>query len=375
MMICTANTKNIRITLVHQAVIIWEIGDVCYTMVTILSKRQIMQNQSLSPQPVASQSSPQTVNNSPDKQKVSLNPFTHFKQGAGSLVKSNLSASLVAILVSSVVGVVIAIGFLYATFVSSSSLIFGSSPFAGSGNLGSSFFKTVAIFIGVAILASCISGYFGSVVNRVIITGSRGQKESVGHAFSFVLSRLPKIILTYLFIFAVFIAGVVVITIAGSVAPILALLLGLAGIIALIVFALKISYVPLVLVDDEDPGPPMATIRRSAALWKNSDWAIVIYVVVCVVIYFIFSLLLASNTPPTSSSLSAYNQSGFNLQPTSAFTFSMGSVLLSSFVSTAFSALVYCGVASIYNDARKLIGGHKPSSTSSAAPTPTPPHG
>lgn len=373
MMICTANTKNIRITLVHQAVIIWEIGDVCYTMVTILSKRQIMQNQSLSPQPVASQSSPQTVNNSPDKQKVSLNPFTHFKQGAGSLVKSNLSASLITVLVSSVVGVVIAIGFLYAAFVSRSSLNFGSSSFATSGNLGYSFFKIVAIFIGVAILASCISGYFGSVVNRVIITGSRGQKESVGHAFSFVLSRLPKIILTYLFIFAVFIAGFGVISIAGMVAPILALLLGFAGFIAFIVFALKISYVPFVLVEDEDPGPPIATIRRSIALWKNSDWAIVIYGLVWLVVYVILTWLSDSHASTTSSGLVTNGGDyPFSLQP-NTFSFAIGSVLLSSFLSNTFGALLYCGVASIYNDARKLIGGHKPSSTRSAAPTP--PHG
>ncbi len=326
-----------------------------------------MQNETISTVPPPGQTPQQAINSAPSKQKVSLNPFSHLKLGFGSLIKYNLGSGLIAILISSLVSVVLTIAILYAVFLSTTILFVTSLALSVGGSNTSGLFKILGVFIGVAILASLIMGYFGSVITRIIITGTRGQKESVGHAFSFVIGRLPKIIVTYLFIFAIFLFGSMVLLIVVKFVPLLGILLGLVGIIAVIIFGLRILYVPLILVDDEPAGKPLEVIRRSSALWKKSSGALVIYGLLWLVIYVILNILIGNQN--SYSGVSPYNgtASGF-LAGSTAFSFAIGGVLLSSFLSNCFAAISYSGASSIYNDARLLINGQVPNTGTSAAP-------
>lgn len=324
-----------------------------------------MQNDTIAPQPFAAPNNQQSHN--AGNGKVSLGPFPHLKRGLSGLVKYNLQSGLVALLISSIVNTAITIAFMYAVFLSTA-FFFVSAVTLSSGGTGmGGLVKVIAIFIGVAILAACITGYFGSVVTRIIITGSRGQKENVGHAFSFVLSRLPKIILTYLLVFAIIIAGAVLLGVMGRISPILTVLLSIVALVAFIIFGLRISYIPLVLVDDEDPGAPMGVLRRSATLWKRSGGALVVYYLLWFAVYIVFNMVVKTG----DSSSVGYGSSSSLLQP-SGFSFAIGAVLISSFISNCFGALVYSGAASIYNDARELVDGTRSGSVGHAA-APAPP--
>ena len=291
-------------------------------------------------------------------QKVSLNPFAHFRAGAGAFVKTNLTPAVIAILISAVANTILTAAFLYLFFTRGFMFLGGPSLQPGGGEL----VQLIVTVVALAVLAALIVGFFGSVVNRLIVTGSRGQKEDFGSAFNFVLKRLSKIVLTYLLVFGIFIGGALIIGVLGAVSPILGVLLSIAGIVAAIVFALRIAYIPLILVDNNDPGKPMDVIKRSAAFWSKSQWALVLYILAWLVVYIIFSLF--------SDSADRYSPGAGSLSPAilpGAFSFAIGSALLSSLLSNIFGVLVYCGQSSIYDDAGKIIGGVT-SATSSASP-------
>lgn len=308
-----------------------------------------MENTTASPQPGASQS----VSSVQNHRKITLNPLVHLKEGVSAFVKTNLNSGIIAMLASSIASIVITVVFMYAIFL-----------FTDSADL----FKLLVVLIGAAILAALIMGYFGSAVNRLIITGTRGQRESAGHAFRFVLQRLPKIILTYMLIFAIFVGATIVISLMARISPALGFLAGLAGFIAGIIFALRISYVPLILIDDNDPGGPMEVIRASASLWKKSSGPLFVYGLSWLVVYIVLKLVIGD--PGSSSNLSSYEGSSI-LSPDPVFSVAIGGVLLYSFLSNLFGALVYSGAASIYNQARQLVGGLTSGAPKSpAGPTP-----
>jgi hypothetical protein len=287
-------------------------------------------------------------------QKVSLNPIDHFKAGAGPFVKTNLVAAVIAIIASAVASTALMAVFVVTIFAGGMGLLFSPGL---SGNEGMA--KGLLLFILAALIAAVVVGFFSSVVNRLVVTGSRGQKENFGSAFNFVVKRLSKIVLTYLLIFGIFLAGILIISLTGAVAPILGILLSIAGIVAAIIFALRISYVPLVLVDNNDPGNPMDVLKRSAALWNRSQWALVLYVLAWLAVYIVISLFTENADQYTLGTGSLFTSA----YP--ALGFAIGSALVSSLLSNVFGALLYAGEASIYDDAGKLVGGH-----TSAAPQP-----
>lgn len=289
-------------------------------------------------------------------QKVSLNPLDHFKGGAGPFVKTNLVPAVIAILISAVANTVLAAAFMYLFFTRYFSLMANPNPQSGG------IVQLVVVVVLLAVLAAVIVGFFGSVVNRLVVTGSRGQKEDFGSAFNFVVKRLSKIIVTYLVIFAIFIGAMIVITFVSSIVPVLGVLLSIAGVVAAIVFALRLSYVPLVLVDSNEPGKPFDVFRRSTALWNKSQWPLVLYFLTWLVVYVIFSMFSENSDTyaPGAGSLSP------SLYP-GVVGFAIGSALISSLLSNIFGTLVYCGQASIYDDAAKLLGGTK---VSASAPQP-----
>lgn len=284
-------------------------------------------------------------------QKVSLNPFDHFKAGAGPFVKTNLVPAIIAIIASAVASTAV----MALLVAGGLGLLIVGPGMNGSGGMA----QGLLLLILVALLAALVVGFFSSVVNRLVVTGSRGQKEDFGSAFNFVVKRLSRIVLTYLLVFGIFLAGIVIISVVGAIAPILGVLLSIAGIVAAIVFALRIAYVPLVLVDNNDPGKPMDVLKRSAALWNKSQWALVLYVLSWLAVYIVISLFSENADQYTlgtgSLFTSAYPAAGF----------AIGSALISSLLSNIFGALLYAGEASIYDDAGKLVGGK-----TSAAPTP-----
>lgn len=287
-------------------------------------------------------------------QRISLNPLEHFRTGAGPFVKTNLGAAVIAILLSAVANTVLSAAFLY---------LIGSQGFAlkYSQPSGGGLVMLILAVAALAILAALIVGLFGSIVNRLILTGSRGQKVDFSTAFKFVAKRLTQIVFTYLLVLAIFIGGIIVISALTAISPILGVMLFITGIVAAIVFALRILYIPLVLIDDNYPGKPMDVIKRSSALWHKSQGALVIYVLVWLVIYAVFSIFLNGSNSylPGASSPSPGIMPG-------AFSFAIGSALLSSLLSNIFSTLVYVGETSIYNDASKLVDG--PAAAEYAAP-------
>lgn len=283
-------------------------------------------------------------------QKVSLNPIDHFKGGASPFVKTNLVPAIVAIVVSSVASTA-----LTAVFIAGEiGLFLGPGMGAGSGMAHG----LLVLILGV-LLAAVVVGFFSSVVNRLIVTGARGRKEDFVSSLKFVYNRLPKIVLTYLLVFAIFLIGILFIGIVGQVAPILGVVLTIAAIVAAIVFALRIAYLPLILVDDRDPGKPMEVIKHSTALWNRSQGALILYALAWLVVYVVISLF------SEDADKYAMGTGALFTSPYPAIGFAFGSALISSLISNIFGALVYAGEASIYNDAGKLVG-----SRSSSAPLP-----
>ncbi|HSX46448.1 MAG TPA: hypothetical protein VLF87_00440 [Patescibacteria group bacterium] len=346
----------------------------------------------MEPQATMSPQSPQPNSAPPPsfkqvKAKVTANPFKHIAFGVSSFFKTNLSSGLLAVLLGAVATSVFMIGLLYAIFQLTKTV---SGGLLATHVNASDLIKGFGILFGVILLGLLILGYFSAVLNRIIITGARKQKESLGHAMSFAAGRYPKIIATYLTIFGIVIGVEVLLLVLARVIGPIVVLLFVAAIIVGIVFALRIIYTNLVLVDDHELGGPISVMKRSSALWKVSGGAIIVYALLMFIIAIILNIAFSGltgttkhqatyqyplNSTSTLDSSSTFTQADLDklqaqIAKPATFTFAFVGVIIYAFIYNCFGALAFMGQASIYNSAQAIIDG--PGLSVGSAPPPPP---
>lgn len=314
-------------------------------------------------------------------EKVSVNPFKHLSTGVKNLARTNLTVSLVIIVVQFVAS--IGIGFL-ATLLALSSLTNISFNNPGTGIV--TLLGKVLILV---LVSAVILGAISMALTRSIMLGSRNQKTDVGSTFRIAFQRLPLAVLFLLAITGIYIAGIAVIGLSAAITPILAIVLGIAGFIAMLVYVFRLVYVEFLLVEDEKPAGVFPMIKQSTALWTKSGWAIVIYGFTILVIYIILAAVLLKGSSGVTYTNTSSNTSGYSYDSTMSETemrnslaqdikkqstdkFNIGSQAVTSLVSAVISMLLLAGMANIYNDARELTGG-VPAAASSAPVAPAGP--
>ncbi len=115
-------------------------------------------------------------------------------------------------------------------------------------------------------------------------------------------------------------------------------------------FALRLSYTSFILIDDETPAGPMAVISRSTDLWKISRGALVVYVLILVVVFVVISAITSSMDQSVEG------------------TATVTGTVIDNIVSNILGLLFSVGIASIYNDARRIQDGTAKKSAAAAAP-------
>lgn len=311
--------------------------------------------------------------------KVSLNPFTHLFSGAYNLLTSNLVSSLLAAIIWFVIFVIMEVVFL---------MIFLGMIFSGLGS-GRSFSPVdiIGAVIAFMIVLTLLGSFFGSVLSRLVVTGARKQRVSLGEGFAIAKNRFRITVLTMLMIAgAMFIAGValaLLLAVLSSALGFVSIIIGIIAVVAAVILYLRYSYVPFVLVDDVEPTGIGYAFQRSRQLWFKSGGALIVYGIVVTVFLIVLSTVISSSslseskytqselgTSSVSRTTPTYRSGSLDQPPTPDYTtptytqptkssagISIGVAILSAVASTAISIFIWAGMAKIYNDAQELVDG------------------
>jgi hypothetical protein len=328
--------------------------------------------------PVAPPIAQPPINDAPED-KVSLNPFLHIWRGSRNVMKTNFFGVFILTLLQLVFGILAIIIFAVGAI--------GSLRF--SNELDVNYGQLFGVGAVALIFSLAVGIIFGQALIRMIMTAARKQKIGVVESLRLVSTRLTLTLLCALLAIGVYIAGILVVVFSGAISPIVAILLGIAGVVLLILAAFKFMYTPLVLADDQRPSGVIAAYKSSNSVWSRSRGATVLLVVLFMAVVILVSAVggkseessIDSNnsenitTQQFEDDLSANNDADGADIAAIAGGGALG-LIVAAFIYTIGYILLYSGVANIYNEvtAKDRKKSDDPEAVSVVNPMqPTPP--
>lgn len=310
------------------------------------------------PSEMSAASAPQTMPSAPAQAaavappatgKTSKNPFKHIKRGVSNLFSTNPVPALALVLINVVVTTVLSI-IMFKVLSPQLTNLSSSSSFVGV------IAKLIGLMAGILIVFALISSFLTQTLNRIVLTGARKQKISLGEAFSFSAQRYLLTLKVAFTIGGIVLVAFALIILALRLSPPLGGLLAFAAVIAALIFGLRLSYIGLVIVDDERPAGVKAAYAKSSLIWGKSAWALVLLGLTLVVILIVLSTALGGYTgTQTTTNYSANYTSGSPTLPTTSP--ANGQSVVSDIVSALVSVLVVASTSSIYNEAEGAAVG------------------
>lgn len=295
-----------------------------------------------------------------DGPKASKNPFRHIWHGTKNFLVTNFAAGLLVTLLTLLVNIGLAVLAIALVLHYISNL----TAFGSSGNIG----RLLGGFVLFVVIYFAVQAFLNQAFARVILTGARHQKETFRGALSMAARRYGLAFRAY---------GLIVLAIAGFVVlagilsstgsgPGLGIILFIAGLIAAIILALRLQYLGFVIVDEEQPGSARTAMKSSAAVWKRSQWAAVLYWLVIIVAYFVVAFATGgfkSSSSTSSSNDFKFDSNGNLISSPNSDTGSLSNgkkasllggaaagVIGGAAIATVVNALVLSGLADIYNE-------------------------
>lgn len=272
--------------------------------------------------------SPRTV----QVRKAGRNPLTHQINGMRHVFSANPLASLGLISIIAVINLV-GVFSLFVGFIVVLAILF-------SGNTHISHIM-LAMIAASMLLYFAIVCYINLALNRLVLSNLRGEPFKVRSILRFSLRRYPLALRTFLLIGVIYIGVMIVTTLIGRMSLLLGVIASIATLLAIFIWALRLSFLAIAIVDDNTQPTVMGAIRQSAAVWKQNAFATILVLFMAMGVAFALQLILGA--APQSTALDGL--SGSNLLS------GITSTIISSIIATIIWVMALAGFADIYVEA------------------------